>query len=74
MTVLITGTTRGIGAALAKNMREVGERVLSVGRGENCIHVDLEDSNSIEALETKLKNVPIDLLVCNAGIFIDLYL
>ena len=71
MTVVITGTTRGIGAALAKNMREVGERVLSVGRGENCIHVDLEDSNSIEALETKLKNVPIDLLVCNAGIFID---
>ena len=71
MTVLITGTTRGIGAALAKNMREVGERVLSVGRGENCIHVDLEDSNSIEALETKLKNVPIDLLICNAGIFID---
>ena len=66
MTVVITGTTRGIGAALAKNMREVGESVLSLGRGENCIHVDLEDSNSIEALETKLNNVPIDLLVCNA--------
>ena len=71
MTVVITGTTRGIGAALAKNMREVGESVLSLGRGENCIYVDLEDPSSIEALKTKLNNVPIDLLVCNAGIFID---
>ena len=71
MTIAITGTTRGIGAALAKNMRGAGENVLSLGRGENCIHVDLENASSIEALETKLNNIPIDLLVCNAGIFID---
>lgn len=71
MTIAITGTTRGIGAALAKKMRGAGENVLSLGRGENCIHVDLENASSIEALETKLNNIPIDLLVCNAGIFID---
>jgi NAD(P)-dependent dehydrogenase (short-subunit alcohol dehydrogenase family) len=71
LTIAITGTTRGIGAALAKKMRGAGENVLSLGRGENCIHVDLENASSIEALETKLNNIPIDLLVCNAGIFID---
>ena len=71
MTIVITGTTRGIGAALAKNMRKAGENVLSLGRGERCIPVDLEDTSSIEDLDTKLNNVPIDLLVCNAGIFLD---
>ena len=71
MTTVITGTTRGIGAALAKNMRERGEDVLSLGRGESSIFVDLEDISSIEGLGTKLNNVPIDLLVCNAGIFLD---
>ena len=71
MTTVITGTTRGIGAALAKNMRETGEDVLSLGRGKSSIFVDLEDISSIEGLGTKLNNVPIDLLVCNAGIFLD---
>lgn len=71
MTVVITGTTRGIGNALAKSLRQAGENVLSLGRGVNCTHVDLEDASSIEALKTELNNIPIDLLVCNAGVFLD---
>jgi len=71
LTIVITGTTRGIGAALAKRYREAGESVISLGRGPECTFVDLEDTNSIKMLRKELADIPIDLLICNAGVFLD---
>ncbi|MFK7745520.1 MAG: SDR family NAD(P)-dependent oxidoreductase [Roseobacter sp.] len=70
MTVLITGTSRGIGAGLANAYRARGEDVIGTTRaGEWAL--DVTDPASHSALAERLAGKPIDLLVCNAGVFLD---
>jgi NAD(P)-dependent dehydrogenase (short-subunit alcohol dehydrogenase family) len=62
-TALITGTSRGIGAAIAKRFQEEGATILAPSRDE----LDLFSAPSIDAFLDRLAD-PVDILVNNAGI------
>ena len=60
---LITGASRGIGAATAELFKKAGAKVLMPSRSE----LDLSDNSSIERYISSVKD-SIDILVNNAGI------
>lgn len=60
--VVVTGGTRGIGAAVAARFRAAGDEVVAVGRSE-C---DVTDENAVASFFAGLG--PVDVLVNNAGI------
>lgn len=62
-TVLITGASRGIGAAIKARLSDEGMTLLTPGRAE----LDLLSSTSIDTYLGSL-NSPVDILVNNAGI------
>jgi 3-oxoacyl-[acyl-carrier protein] reductase len=63
-TALVTGSARGIGAAITAVLREHGIDVLAPTRQD----LDLADPRSIDAFLAAVANRPIDILVNNAGI------
>ena len=60
---LVTGASRGIGAAIAARFREAGAEVLTPARDE----LDLSSSASIDAYLAGLRE-PVEIVVNNAGI------
>ncbi len=72
MTIVITGASRGIGAALAAQYKAAGEEVIGTARGAGVGAVlDVTDPASHAAFATTLKDRPLDLLICNAGVYLD---
>ena len=83
-TVLITGASRGIGLALAQQYADMGWGVIATCRnpaGANDLRalsaakpnvvieeLDVTDFAEMDALAERYKNVPIDVLINNAGI------
>lgn len=68
-TALITGTGRGLGRELARQYAGDGWKVIGTERGEKAkFRLDVSDRKQISALARRLKQEPIDLLFCNAGI------
>jgi len=63
LTALVTGASRGIGAAIAKRMFAANINVLTPSRQQ----LDLSSNESIDNF-LRTNNVPIDILVNNAGI------
>lgn len=61
-TVVVTGGTRGIGAAIAARFKAAGDRVLAPGRAD-C---DVTDEAAVAAFFDRAG--PVDVLVNNAGI------
>ena len=72
MNILITGANRGIGAKLAQDYEAQGHTVLRTARNaEGHLPLDVTDPASVRALAERLKDQPIDLLICNAGVYLD---
>lgn len=75
-TVVITGTSRGIGRELARQAAARGDRVIGTQRrgpapeGVELRLADVTDPQAIGALARSLAPGPVDLLVCNAGIYL----
>jgi NAD(P)-dependent dehydrogenase (short-subunit alcohol dehydrogenase family) len=73
MHIVITGANRGIGKALAESYRAAGHQVTGTARvptGE-LIALDLTDPGAPQAMAKQLADQPVDLLICNAGVYPD---
>ena len=73
MAVLITGANRGIGRGLYEHYRNKGVDVLATSRSgqDPFLALDVCDTPSLQTLSKKLAGVQIDLLICNAGVYLD---
>jgi NAD(P)-dependent dehydrogenase (short-subunit alcohol dehydrogenase family) len=68
-TILITGAGRGLGEELARQYAADGWRVIGTERGAKAEYpLDVTDRGQVGRLAARLKDVPIDVLFCNAGI------
>lgn len=84
-TVLITGTSRGIGLEFTKQYAEDGWQVIACCRDPEralalqnlakthaniqLVDLDVADFAQIDTVAAQLKDVPIDLLINNAGVY-----
>lgn len=72
MHIVITGATRGIGAGLAHHYRAGGHDVTGTGRSAGAdVSLDVTQPSDHAAMAAGLAGKPIDLLVCNAGVYLD---
>jgi NAD(P)-dependent dehydrogenase (short-subunit alcohol dehydrogenase family) len=71
MTVLITGANRGIGAGLAEAFRARGAAVIAAARTGGDVTLDVADPASVAAMAGSLGKRAVDLLICNAGVYLD---
>ncbi len=78
-TILITGANRGIGYALCESYLKDGWRVIGTARrpdaqlpegAELCV-LDASNYSSIEQLAVQLKDIPLDVIWNNAGVYLD---
>ncbi|MGB8382163.1 MAG: 3-oxoacyl-ACP reductase FabG [Dermatophilaceae bacterium] len=76
-TVLLTGGNRGIGLAIARDLREAGHRVVVTTRsgqapeGLQAVTCDVTDTASVDAAFTAAESIlggPVEVLVANAGV------
>jgi len=80
-TVVITGANRGIGLELAKHYKEQGDEVIAICRQSSeelddiasmvIEGIDVSDADSVEQLKIVLSNQTIDILINNAGLFLN---
>ncbi|SIO37455.1 NAD(P)-dependent dehydrogenase, short-chain alcohol dehydrogenase family [Rhodovulum sp. ES.010] len=79
MTPLITGANRGIGLRLLQDYAAEGLSPIGTTRADDAPRVDgarwealdVTDAKQQKALAGKLSAQPVDLLICNAGQFLD---
>ncbi len=78
-TVLVTGANRGLGLEFAKQYHAAGWKVIATARepdqadelkalGVRVEALDVASAESVAALAGRLKDVPVDLLINNAGV------
>jgi NAD(P)-dependent dehydrogenase (short-subunit alcohol dehydrogenase family) len=68
-TILITGAARGLGGELARQYAADGWQVIGTERGAKARYpLDVARPEEAKRLAAKLKDTPLDVLFCNAGI------
>ncbi|SMR71000.1 NAD(P)-dependent dehydrogenase, short-chain alcohol dehydrogenase family [Aliiroseovarius halocynthiae] len=75
MRIVITGASRGIGQELSQRYQAQGHEVIGTSRsGENgLVALDVTDPDALLTLKKTIGDAPIELLICNAGIYPDKY-
>ena len=72
MRILITGANRGIGNALKNAYEQAGHEVLATARsGDDFLKLEATDPESFKELSQQIGDAPIDMLICNAGVYLD---
>jgi len=72
MTIVITGASRGIGAGLAEHYRTQGLDVMGASRSVTAdITLDVAQPRNHTEMAEKLGDRAVELLVCNAGVYLD---
>lgn len=72
MHVVITGATRGIGREMASQLSNTGHDVTGTSRDPSSgVQLDVTDAKQQARFAAQLGNRAIDLLVCNAGVYLD---
>lgn len=74
MRVLITGANRGIGHALYDAYNARDDEVTGTTRSQasdGWLQLDVTDPASVSAMAGQLKHQMLDLLICNAGVYLD---
>ena len=72
MEILVTGANRGIGAALLDGYASLGIPAMGTSRdGTVGLMLDVTDPDSISELGRHYAERGLDLLVCNAAVFLD---
>lgn len=74
MRVLITGANRGIGRALYDGYAARGDNATGTTRSQasdGWLQLDVTEPASVSAMAAQLKNQPLDVLICNAGVYLD---
>ena len=72
MHLVVTGANRGIGRALAEFYRGRGDTVTGTARDDSAdIRLDVTDPAQQAQMARKLDGQPVDLLICNAGVYLD---
>ncbi|MDU8910325.1 SDR family NAD(P)-dependent oxidoreductase [Aestuariicoccus sp. MJ-SS9] len=72
MRVLITGVNRGIGAALDRRLSDDGHEVIGTARGHpEYLNLDVTRAEDFRALADRLDGCALDVVVCNAGVYLD---
>ena len=85
MSILITGTNRGIGLEFVKHYLKNNEKVIATCRNKNSakdllelknttsnlslVELDVSNPNSINEFASKITDQPIDTFINNAGVF-----
>lgn len=70
MTIVITGASRGIGKGLAAAYAAQGKDVIGTTR-DGPRPLEVTDPASHAAFAKRLEGQPVELLVCNAGVYLD---
>lgn len=75
MRIIVTGANRGIGRALFEAATARGDAVTGTTRqapeGAGWLRLDVTDPASQRAFASAFGDAPLDLLVCNAGVYVD---
>ena len=74
MRIVITGASRGIGAELARVYAARGDEVIgtSSAGSDTLVPLDLSaDAPDFTPLLTRIGDEAVDLLICNAGVYLD---
>ena len=72
MHVVITGANRGIGQALDARFRAAGHEVSGTSRsGGEFLQLDVTKPEDHAAMAQALDSRAVDLLICNAGVYLD---
>ncbi len=72
MHVVITGASRGIGKEMSKQLCDAGHDVTGTSRDHSSgVRLDVTDPGQQARFAAQIKDQPVDLLVCNAGVYLD---